>query len=172
MSKKFTGGVDHIDPDDHVIKSTCARHTPKPGIAVGADPRTLVGRLVKLCFPCKIRGNEGIEAMWVHVDKFDEDLDRLEGWVSNIAIYFDPDEYCYAGRVAFAVNEIADIHPTRRAEPEPTQDQVIQRYDDFRRRYERAKSEEEVGHNHDDEDDIEEVDGDGSPPKTPDHWLH
>lgn len=83
----------------------CSVHAPKPGKYKDCDPKSFIGKYVKLGFPCK--GGQ-LEHMWVLVYKAEED--KLFGELDNDPVLttdFDPPLEC-GDWIEFKVHEIED----------------------------------------------------------------
>lgn len=85
----------------------CPAHEPKPGKYKDCDPKSFIGKHVKLGFPCQMGQTEH---MWVLVHKVEED--KLSGELDNDPVLitdFDPPLKC-GDWVEFETHEIEDVH--------------------------------------------------------------
>ncbi len=96
-------------PDKEPISNygfVCSSHEPKPGKYKDCDPKTFIGKAVKLGFPCK---NGAKEHMWVLVHETENNL--LRGELDNDPVLitdFDPPLKC-GDWIEFEVHEIEDV---------------------------------------------------------------
>lgn len=87
------------------IGHVCPKHSPKAGKFKGQDPKSFIGKFVKLGFP----SDRGVlEHMWVKVDKLGENGDELEGTLDNDPVY-EVGFVCGDG-VGFNVDEIEAVN--------------------------------------------------------------
>ena len=87
--------------------AVCSAHASKPGKYAGQDPKSFIGKHVKLSFPAKNRGKATTEHMWVLVERLHK-TKGLQGTVNN-----DPVLECAfkdGDTVAFGVHEIEDVY--------------------------------------------------------------
>lgn len=88
--------------DRRNIGVVCGCHVPKAGAYKGVDPKTFIGKYVKLGFPSKCGR---VEHMWVHVEEMDGG--KLYGTLNNDPVldvgFVDGDP------VGFTVDEIEAI---------------------------------------------------------------
>ncbi len=89
----------------HNIGFVCKDHQPKPGKYSSHDPKTFLGKYVKLGFPAR---NSGVvEHMWVKVEEVTDK--ELIGTLDN-----DPIKdvgYLHGDALAFELHEIEDVMP-------------------------------------------------------------
>jgi hypothetical protein len=90
--------------DPRNIGMVCERHAPQPGRYTGTDPKTFIGKHVKLGFPSK---SGRIEHMWVLVESVEGD--ELRGALANDPV-LDVGFVCGDG-VGFVVDEIEAVEP-------------------------------------------------------------
>lgn len=90
----------------HNIGLACPEHGPRPGQFTGQDPKTFIGKLVKLGFPTDDQQYR-IEHMWVKVDSLGTHGTELEGVLDNDPV-FEVGYDCGDG-VGFDVSEIEQV---------------------------------------------------------------
>jgi uncharacterized protein DUF2314 len=89
--------------DPRNIGAVCDRHAPKAGRYKDADPKTFIGKYVKLGFPSK---SGRIEHMWVRVESIEGA--ELHGVLDNDPV-LDVGFVCGDG-VGFTVDEIEAVN--------------------------------------------------------------
>lgn len=88
------------------IGYVCPNHAPKSGKYVGQDPKTFIGKYVKLAFDD--RNGKMKEHMWVKVVGFhDEQKGELRGVLDNDPVF--EVGYVCGDELAFEVHEIEDV---------------------------------------------------------------
>jgi len=93
------------------IGLVCADHAPKAGKYAGQEPKTFLGKMVKLGFKAihPLTNKESIEHMWVEVTHEIEDGDeRLGGTLDNDPIFIC--DFRNGDSLAFNVEEIEDVY--------------------------------------------------------------
>lgn len=97
--------MDHPNEPEpiHNIGWVCREHAPKPGKYSGQDPNNFMHKFVKLGFPSP----QGVEHMWVYVERLGTQGTDLEGVLSNDPVY-DVGYACEDG-VGFDVSEIEAV---------------------------------------------------------------
>jgi hypothetical protein len=90
------------------IGLVCPTHASKPGAFTGKDPKTFVGKYVKLGFPATDPRTKlpSTEHMWVKVEGLHEE--GLHGVVNNDPVL--DCEYSDGSGVAFGVDEIEAVY--------------------------------------------------------------
>jgi len=85
----------------------CSEHAPKPGKFAGQDPKTFLGKFVKLGF--KTKDGTNTEHMWVKVDKVNKinKSGELEGVLDNDPVL--DVGYAHGDALAFEVSEIEAV---------------------------------------------------------------
>jgi hypothetical protein len=85
------------------IGLVCPTHAPKPGKYTGQDPTSFLKKFVKLGFPSP----QGVEHMWVRVERLGTQGTELEGVLDNDPVY-DVGFVC-GDDIGFDVAEIEEV---------------------------------------------------------------